>query len=80
MARVADLGCIVCRNEGLGNTRPTLHHIRRMGAKTDHSKIIPLCPRHHQHGPDAFHYDSAAWQMRFGTQEELLEQVRNLLK
>ena len=81
MARVAALGCIVCRNEGFGHSQPTLHHVRIRGAKTDNMKVIPLCPPHHlqQFGPDAFHFDSRGWQERFGTQEELLEQIRELL-
>ena len=82
MARVADLGCIVCKNEGMGKSPATLHHYRPMGAKTDNMKVIPLCPPHHlqQHGPDAYHSAPRTWETRFGTQEELLEQVREMLK
>jgi len=48
LARVASLGCIVCRAPAI------VHHItggKSQSRKAPHSETIPLCPRHHaQHG------------------------------
>ena len=80
--RVAALGCIVCRNEGYGETPAQVHHIRAgkgMGQRASHFETIPLCPAHHQHGPDAFHSAPRSWQRRFGSELDLLDQVRGLL-
>ena len=84
MARVADLGCIVCKNEMLGKTPAALHHIRTgygISQRAKHTEVIPLCPRHHQTGGHgmAIHAGQKTWQKRFGTELELLEQVRGLL-
>ena len=52
MGRVADLCCVVCRNEGLGNTPAMVHHIGNgtMGKRASNYEVIPLCPAHHQCG------------------------------
>lgn len=81
MSRVADLGCIVCRNEGLGETPAGIHHLRNgqgMGQRSSHYETIPLCDKHHQNGPTgvAFHAGPRTWEKRYGTERELLEQVR----
>lgn len=86
MARVASIGCIVCRNLLLGKTPPevtSLHHIRTgygVGQRAPHNEVIPLCPLHHQ-GPPGVGYHSAPglWQKEYGTELELLEQVREIL-
>ena len=81
MARVRDLGCIVCRNEGYGYSPTSIHHIRPYGSKTDHYKVIGLCPTHHQHGGlgVALHAGQKRWEEKFGTELELLAQVMELL-
>ncbi len=84
LSRVADLGCIVCRNEGLGQSAASIHHIRKgqgMGQRASHQKAIPLCPIHHQHGGYrvAIHAGQKAFESRYGTETELLEQVLELL-
>lgn len=88
LARVASLGCIVCRNEGHGTTPPELtaiHHIRAgqgMGQRASHHETIPLCALHHQLGGYgiAIHAGQAEWERRFGTERQLLEQVREMLR
>jgi hypothetical protein len=81
LARLAALGCVVCRNEGYGYSPTSIHHIRPQGAKTDHYKAIPLCPQHHQHGGlgIALHAGQKRWEEKFGTEMELLAQVEELL-
>lgn len=53
IARVATLGCIVCGKS------PTIHHVTASihGGRIarTHTRIVPLCPAHHQHdhGPQS---------------------------
>lgn len=50
MARVADLGCIVCLDcLGQGDTPAIVHHVRsRHGwGRASHMDTIPLCHWHH---------------------------------
>ena len=84
LARVASLGCIVCRNLGFFETPATIHHIRAgqgMGQRASHNEVIPLCPGHHQHGGHgvAIHAGQKIFEAKYGTEEQLLEQVRELL-
>ena len=75
LSRVAALGCIICR-------RPAaIHHIRTgqgMGQRSGPRETIPLCPDHHQHGGHggAIHAGQETWEAKFGTELELLAQVR----
>ena len=50
MARVRDMGCIVCRRIGLGASAASAHHInaRAAGMKECDENTISLCPIHHQ--------------------------------
>lgn len=84
LGRVAALGCIVCRNEGFGETPACCHHIRAgqgMGQRASDFEVIPLCGIHHQQGGHgvAIHAGQKAWEARYGTERELLTQVRQLL-
>jgi hypothetical protein len=77
-ARVAALNCIICGNHA------QIHHIRTgqgMGQR-DHDATIPLCVYHHLGGSNhpAIHANKLEFEERFGTEEELLEKVNNLLK
>lgn len=85
LARVAALGCCVCRNEGLGDTPASAHHINcgAMGRKASDFETIPLCPSHHQYadgtakygGHIAVHRGLESFEARYGTERELLEQT-----
>jgi len=76
LAKVASLGCILCGSPS------QVHHIRTgqgMGLKASDFDTIPLCERHHT-GKEGIHTcGSRVWQMRFGTEIELLEKTRELL-
>lgn len=64
---VSSLGCIACRNAGYGATPAEIHHVRSgsgMAQRAAHSRVLPLCPRHHR-----------AWQQEHGSEEALLEQI-----
>lgn len=53
MSRVAALGCILCRQIGLGESPAQVHHIFDTAARSDWL-TIPLCEFHHT-GPRGFH-------------------------
>lgn len=57
MARVASIGCILCRHLGTLDTPAHVHHLREgVGAaqRQSHYLTVPLCPPHHT-GPDGLH-------------------------
>lgn len=82
--RLSELGCIACRNMGFYGTPPEIHHPRvfaGVGQKASHYQAIPLCHHHHRTGGhgEAIHAGQKTWEARFGTEKELLEQVKALL-
>jgi hypothetical protein len=79
-ARIAALGCALCRHLGLGETPSHLHHIRRLGMKRDNAPVIPLCPTHHVGNEGVHGLGKKAFAERYGvTEEDLLEQTKDLL-
>ena len=81
--RIAELGCIVCRREGLGKTLAAVHHIRAgagIGQKSE--RMVPLCCLHHRLGGYgvAFHAGPQEWQRKFGSETELADYVDRLLE
>ena len=81
LSLVAQLGCIVCRNQGYGESPAEIHHIRSgmgLAKRAEHTDSIPLCPGHHRTGGYgvAFHAGKKAWEAKFGTERELLEQTK----
>jgi hypothetical protein len=80
LSDVASLGCIVCRNLEYGETPAEIHHIRvgtGMAQRASHFDVIPLCPRHHRLGSEAYHSAPANWEARFGQQTDLVQQTHN---
>lgn len=79
LSDVASLGCIACRNAGLGSTPSEIHHVRSgqgMAQRAAHTRVLPLCPAHHRaHFETGFHAAPASWQAEHGTEAELLTQV-----
>ncbi len=85
LSRVAGLGCIVCLNLGYGRSPCEIHHIRSgqgMSIRADNYSIIGLCAIHHRLGGHgvAIHAGQKTWESLYGTERELLDQVRRLLK
>lgn len=81
---IVEMGCIVCRNMGYGASPAEAHHLRSgvgTGQRSDHKRAIALCPLHHRNGGYgiAFHAGKKAWEEKYGTEEELLEQTHNEL-
>lgn len=86
MAQVASLGCIACYLQGTPGTPPELHHPRSgagMSQRASDLDVIPLCPAHHRgtHHPQipSIHRDRTNFIKQFGTEAELLAEVRKLL-
>jgi len=83
LGHVASLGCAVCRNLGYGESPAEIHHVRiatGMGKRSSHWDVIPLCPRHHRLGADAYHASPAGWERRFGKQADLVTQTHEDVK
>lgn len=71
MRRVADLGCILCKHLGLGQSPAECHHIGDSAERSDFL-LIPLCPEHHR-GPSGFHgLGEGAFNARYKTSETAL--------
>jgi hypothetical protein len=64
MARVADLGCVLCGGDA------QVHHIRVNGEKND-MNVIPLCHLHHT-GDFSIHKTPRAFEKTVGSDLELL--------
>lgn len=86
LARVADLGCMACRKLGYIGTLAEIHHPRAgvgKGQRASHYDAIGLCPEHHRglmHPVvPSIHLAKRAFIERFGTEAELLVEVRKLL-
>ena len=83
MNLVASLGCIVCSNNGYYDSPAEIHHIGNgtMGKRASNSNVIPLCHLHHRTGNNgvAVHSGRKSFEANFGTEQELLEQVRGML-
>ncbi len=77
LGKVAEQGCIVCRNAGFGATPAEIHHLREgQGAaqRASNYLTIPLCPQHHR-GTDSIHGDRAGFERRYGSELDLLAQT-----
>jgi hypothetical protein len=74
---IAEYGCIACRSIGITGSPASIHHLE--GRKKDHSEItvLPLCPTHHQYGPNAIHVNKVAFRREFGEPWELFINLRD---
>ena len=83
MGKVVALGCIVCLNNGYYDTPAEIHHIGNgtMGKRASNYETIPLCPIHHRNGGYgiAVHSGRVKWESTFGTEQDLLNQVMEIL-
>jgi len=79
-AKVANLGCSLCRYLGYGESEPELHHIRRAGKRTN-APVIPLCPEHHRGNTGIHGMGRKAFEREYKvTEEELLEMTEKLIE
>jgi hypothetical protein len=85
MDRAGQVGCIACHQIGVHQTEVSLHHIDGRTKPGAHLRVIPLCGKHHQSGEGTGDFISVhPWKRRFedafGTQEELLAQVQQIVE
>jgi hypothetical protein len=84
LAKVADLGCIICCRQDNAGTPAEIHHVRGiglgMGVRSGHYDAIPLCPEHHR-GNTGYHgMGRKAFERKYQiTEIDLLIQVKGLL-
>ena len=78
LARLFDLGCIICKKLGFPNSPPQIHHIKYkdlgMSRKASDFEAIPLCYLHHL-GKEGYHYSPKKFNVKWGSQKELLQEV-----
>lgn len=87
MRRVRELGCIICRKQGLGFVEAEIHHIEGKTKKGSHMKVLPLCFVHHRGGFDgekesfvSRHPYKKRFETKYGSESDLLNQVSAILK
>jgi len=84
MDSVRELGCIVCRLQGKGIRPCEIHHIEGKTKPNAHFLVLPLCFEHHRMGSDKEPISRHPYKKRFveayGTEQELLKQVEELLQ
>ena len=82
-AKVAELGCIACKKLGYETLQVEIHHIGNgaTGLRGDNRNVIPLCHIHHRTGNIgvAVHAGRESFEVIFGTEQELLEEIINEL-
>ena len=85
-AKLASLGCIVCRYMGYGFSPCEIHHIRHgagAGQKSNYTEAIPLCANHHRLGGYgvAIHAGRAGFKANVGLDEVgLLDLTKSLME
>jgi len=84
--RVAQIGCIVCLNNGIENYEVSIHHIDGRTRPEAHRKVLPLCHRHHQLQDNetskrwyTLHANKAEFERNYGSQYDLLNQCMELI-
>ena len=84
MDKVSQIGCIVCRNQGNLFVPSEIHHTQGKTKDNAHFLVLPLCFQHHREGTMnglwvSRHPWKKEFEKRYGTELELLEQVKEIL-
>lgn len=86
LSKVSALGCIACHLQNTPGTPAEIHHPRAgrgKGQRASHMDGIPLCPAHHRGTMHpqvpSIHMAKRAFIAQFGTEQDLLQQVRQLI-
>jgi hypothetical protein len=81
--KLADLGCIACRIDGIHSPHVSIHHIDGRTKPGAHQNVIPLCGPHHQTGGEeapSIHPWKARFEAKYGKQEQLRQMCMELIK
>lgn len=78
LRRLCALGCIICGRSAVPHHPRGAAFETGTGLKADDQDAIPLCNPHHTTGGYgiAYHAGPEEFERKFGTQSELLKQVR----
>jgi hypothetical protein len=85
MDKIAALGCIACRHDGICNPWVSLHHIDGRTKPGAHLRVLPLCAPHHQQDDTdplqrpSVHGRKETFTARYGTEGELLAECMALI-
>jgi hypothetical protein len=82
---IQQLGCIVCKNNGIYSPAE-IHHLIDGNRRKGHTDAIPLCVPHHRGGSDGVsdqryisrHPYKKRFELAYGSEQALLEQTREL--
>ena len=83
--RIAQFGCVACFKDGHYSPHVSIHHIAGRTRPDAHKRVLPLCAGHHQDGTGndktmiAVHPFKARFEHRYGSQDELLDEVMGLI-
>ena len=75
MDAVASLPCLIC-----GATPVSIHHVRRYGETRKHSKVVPLCYKHHQGAAGIHTLGKREFERLFMTQDAMLKETQRRLQ
>lgn len=78
MARIADIGCIACRNDGISSPA-SVHHIVQGNRRLGHLFTLPLCHPHHQgdgRAVPSVHFTKRTFVARYGSELDLLAELQ----
>ncbi len=81
MNRIADLGCVACKQDGI-ESPASVHHIIQGNRRLGHLYSIGLCYPHHQgdgRQVPSVHYTKRTFVQRYGTELELLAELQVVL-
>lgn len=72
--KVAQLGCVACRQEGIFNTHISIHHVHGRTKPGAHMHVLPLCAPHHVDDGTALavHPHKRRWEAQYGKQDDLV--------
>lgn len=74
MARIADMGCIACKQDG-HQSPASVHHIVQGNRRLGHLFTLPLCEMHHKgdgRQVPSVHFTKRSFVARYGSELELL--------
>jgi len=78
MDRIADLGCIACRKDGISSPA-SVHHIVQGNRRLGHLFTLPLCYPHHQgdgRQVPSVHFAKRSFVARYGAELDLLAELQ----
>lgn len=72
--KIASMGCVACRADGIINTHVSIHHVHGRTIPGCHMHVLPLCDAHHQGNGTAVavHVFKARFVAMYGKEDDLV--------